>query len=97
MRPAGRYFELDNDEIELAMAIGIRARLEFVAAGRALITAAQETGIPDHIVASALCTEALLLAACLHGGTSESFLVMAGHALEATGDQAEPATRAGTQ
>jgi hypothetical protein len=100
MKPAGRYFELDAAEIDLAMKVGNRASVEFAVIGQAVIKTAAEAGIPDHIIASAICTEALLLAACFHKGTPESFLVMATHAIAAAAERGagEPATkRAGTQ
>jgi hypothetical protein len=92
MRPVGDgRFELDDDEIALAMQIGDRLKTEFAIIGQAAIASGHESGIPDHVILSALCTEALLLAACCHNGTPESFLVMVKTALIAAArNKAEP-------
>jgi hypothetical protein len=76
-------FELDDQEIDLAMKIGDRLKLEFAVIVQAAIDAGQQSGVPDQCVLSAICTEALLIAAFCHNGTPESFRVMAEFAMTA--------------
>lgn len=95
MRPAADAvnFELDDDDISLAMQIADRLRREFIVIGEAVVKTADETGVPYHIVASALCSEALTFAACVHSGTPESFREMAAAAsvmITGTKEKAEP-------
>jgi hypothetical protein len=77
-------FELDEFEIALAMEIADRIKLQLAAVVQTAIEAGGKTGIPDQCVMSAIATETLLLAACCHNGTTESFRSMVEMALVAT-------------
>jgi hypothetical protein len=77
MRPAGDEFVLDAAEVDTASRLGESMKAQFVAVGRRAIAAARADGIPDYVVMSAIVMEALLLAAHMHLGTTESFPVMA--------------------
>jgi hypothetical protein len=77
-------FELDDFEIAMAMKIGDRLKLQLAAVVQAAIEAGAKTGIPDQCVMSAIASEALLVAACCHNGTTESFRSMVEMALMAT-------------
>lgn len=99
MRPlGGGRFELDDQEIDLAMKIGDRLKLEFAVIVQAAIDAGQQSGVPDQCMMSAICTEALLIAAFCHNGTSESFRQMVDFALIAAArHKADPTNEASIQ
>jgi hypothetical protein len=76
-------FELDEQEIDLAMKIGDRLKTEFAVVVQAAIDAGTDSGVPDQCVMSAICTETLLLAAFCHNGTPDSFRQMVEFAMTA--------------
>jgi hypothetical protein len=76
-------FELDDHEIALAMKIGDRLKREFAAVVQTAMDAADKSGVPTHCVMSAVATETLLIAACCHNGTPESFRGMVDLAMTA--------------
>jgi hypothetical protein len=82
MRPVGDgRFELDDHEIAVAMEIGERLKMKLAMVVQAAIAAGQDNDIPSQCVLSAIATETLLIAACCHNGTQESFREMVEFAL----------------
>jgi hypothetical protein len=79
----GGRFELDDQEIDLAMKIGDRLKIEFAVIVQAAIDAGRDSGTPEQCVMSAICTEALLIAAFCHNGTPDSFRQMVEFAMTA--------------
>jgi hypothetical protein len=82
MRPVGDgRFELDDHEIAIAMEIGKRLKLRLAMVVQTAIEAGQDSDTPEQCVLSAITTETLLIAACCHTGTAESFRQMVEFAL----------------
>jgi hypothetical protein len=87
-------FELDDYEIAVAMEIGERLKLKLAMVVQAAIETAQHNDIPEQCVLSAIATETLLIAACCHNGTPESFRQMVEFALLAAARfKADPTDR----
>jgi hypothetical protein len=82
MRPVGDgRFELDDQEIAVAMEIGERLKMKLAMVVQTAIEAGQDSDTPEQCVLSAITTETLLIAACCHNGTAESFHQMVEFAL----------------
>jgi hypothetical protein len=77
----GGNYQLDAREIAQAMAIGRRLRIELAQIAEATMTRGLEMNMPGQVMGSAICAEALLVAAIFHGGAPESFMEMAEEAL----------------
>jgi hypothetical protein len=99
MRPVGNsgLVELDDQEIALAMKVGEQLKFQLAIIAQTAMKSAEETGIPDYIIMSALCTEALLLAACCHNGTPASFQQMVDLAIVDACKYRSPKQKARTQ
>jgi hypothetical protein len=82
MRPVGDgRFELDDHEIAVALEMGERLKMKLAMVVQAAIAAGQDSDIPQQCIFSAIATETLLIAACCHNGTPESFRQMVEFAL----------------
>jgi hypothetical protein len=82
MRPVGDgRFELDDQEIAIAMELGERLKMKLAMVVQAAVEAGQHNDLPQQCIFSAITTETLLVAAFCHGGTAESFRQMVEFAL----------------
>ena len=82
MRPVGDgRFELDDQEIAIATEIGEHLKMKLANIVQTAIESAEQNGIPAQCALSAITAETLLISACCHNGTPESFHQMVEFAL----------------